>query len=79
MRKAEVRWMAPASLWDALSADGPTEVLRRPTIFRFASDTFIEDAQAVLESAPEKMADYVARAETWRTPRAGLKTGMPAG
>ena len=65
-----VRWTSPAPLWRAAAAAGATaerrEQLRRPALLRFASDTFMEDLIALLENDPARLADKVARYETWR-------------
>lgn len=69
--KHEVQWAAPAPLWGeaAASADGATRhAMRRPAILRFASDNFMDEFHAVLEHAPARLGEFLARPETWRTP-----------
>jgi hypothetical protein len=67
----EVQWAAPTPLWGeaAASADGATRgAMRRPAILRFASDNFMDEFHAVLEHAPARLGEFVARPETWRAP-----------
>lgn len=60
-------WIAPPPLW-AGARDGvdPSADIARPALLRFASDVFMEELLAVLQRDPARVADYVARAETWR-------------
>lgn len=61
----QVQWVAPSPLWPTVtSAD--SVAMRRPVLLRFASDTFMEDFAAILENAPAKIADQVARGESFR-------------
>ncbi|MFN6339801.1 MAG: hypothetical protein ACK41W_13895 [Cyanobacteriota bacterium] len=56
-------WAAPRPLWrGAASPD------LAPAILRFASDAFMEQLIALLEQDPARLADHVAREETWRVP-----------
>lgn len=56
-------WAAPRPLW--AGADPPDLA---PAILRFTSDSFMEELIAVLEQDPSRLADLVARSETWRVP-----------
>lgn len=60
-------WYTPHPLWREIPR--PEMPARRgvPVILRFATDTFMEDLIAVLESGdPERLAQLVAQPETWR-------------
>jgi hypothetical protein len=69
---AQIQWLAPPPLWQELSTDADTTAFRSPSILRFATDTFMQDLHSVLANAPQTLRDYVAQAETWRNPGAGL-------
>jgi hypothetical protein len=75
---AHIQWLAPAPLWQELSAEGDATAFRSPTILRFATDTFMQDLHSVLLNAPQTLRNYVAQAETWRNPGAGLDYSAPA-
>jgi hypothetical protein len=70
--KTQVQWLAPSLLWQELSSAKDLTAYRRPAILRFATDTFMQDLQSVLQTAPPTLRNYVAAAENWRTPAAGL-------
>lgn len=66
------QWTAPSPVWAAAAndTDDPARtVFRQPAILRFATDTFMDDLMAVLESDPSKLVDYLAQPETWRGPQ----------
>ncbi len=69
---AHIQWLAPSPLWQELSTASDPSSFVSPTILRFATDTFMQDLQSVLANAPQTLRNYVARAETWRNPGAGL-------
>jgi hypothetical protein len=60
-------------LWPAFTAGTGLDAFKRPTVLRFAKDTFMEDLQQVLKNRAGDLHAYVARPETWRTPAAGLR------
>lgn len=68
-----VVWHTAAPLWrDALrDADASRQRFQRPEILRFATDTFMDDLQAVLADDPDRVGEFVARPETWRDPAVG--------
>ncbi len=67
-----VEWRTPAPLWDLAIADGgPRPRLRQPALLRFDAESFMEDIAGVLTDAPERLADFVAKPETWEEPDAG--------
>jgi hypothetical protein len=57
-----VAWTAPSPTWDDATAAGMTQ----PLLLRFASDRFMEEAGAVLATAPDALAGYVAVPESHR-------------
>jgi hypothetical protein len=67
------QWTAPSPFWAAAAEDAtdPARVVfRRPAILRFATDTFMEELLALLESDPTRLPAYLAQPETWRGPSA---------
>lgn len=67
---SQVRFFSPSPLWDDLA--GAPARFRAPALLRFAGDDFIDQYQAVLDTAPRGLRGFVARPETWRKPAAGL-------
>ena len=65
-----VQWTTPAPLWPRAAAGPATRARRtellRPSLLRFASDSFMEDLLALLEQNPAALGGLVARPETWR-------------
>lgn len=65
-----VQWTTPAPLWPQAAAAQATEARRaellRPSLLRFASDSFMEDCIALLEQNPAALGGHVAQPETWR-------------
>lgn len=70
--KTAVQWLAPPPLWQELSSTSDLAAYRRPAILRFATDTFMQDLQSILQNAPQTLRNYVAAGETWKTPATGL-------
>jgi hypothetical protein len=68
----QVQWQSAQPLWPTLSIQSDLSPYRRPTILRFATDTFMQDLQAVLQGAPQTLGNYVAAGENWRAPAAGI-------
>lgn len=68
-----VAWHTAAPLWQDALRDADARRLRfhRPEILRFGTDTFMADLEAVLADEPARLAEFVARPETWREPAAG--------
>lgn len=56
-------WASPRPLWRGAATPG-----RAPTILRFASDEFMEQLIGLLATDPARLAEHVARFESWRTP-----------
>ena len=73
--KHTVRWCAPAPLWARQTtagingADDPAAA--RPTVLRFANDNFMDELLALVDDAPERIAELRVQAETWRKPGVG--------
>lgn len=67
-----VTWLTASPLWKRAQEDGvDTTRLRRPAIVRFASDRFMEDLQAVLDTAPSGFTDLIAQRETQQDTKRG--------
>jgi hypothetical protein len=78
MVKTAVQWMGASPLWTELNAANDKTSLRQPTLLRFATDTFMQDLQAALDTDASTLAGFVAQPETWRAPAAGLNAGAAA-
>ncbi len=65
-----VQWTAPSPLWEAAigqrSAVSRRADLSRPSILRFATDSFMDDFMQMLAADPKKLDQYIALPETWR-------------
>jgi hypothetical protein len=69
--KDRIQWAAPSPLWASVAGAAEESVrgaVRRPTMLRFATDTFMEDFLRVLEANPTGLTNYLAEPETWRGP-----------
>ena len=69
--KDQLQWAAPSPLWAEATKNANPAVrraLRQPALLRFASDTFMDDFAALLESEPSRLGEYIAMPETWRAP-----------
>lgn len=68
--KETVQWTAPSPLWEQAlainSALNRRKELSRPSILRFATDSFMDDFLKMLATDPKKLDNYVALPETWR-------------
>ncbi len=73
LQRHDIGWLAPAPTWhragDLTQVPGRQRLLR-PTIMRFADDSFMEQLLALLAYYPESLAEWEARAETWERPMA---------
>jgi hypothetical protein len=72
--------MAPSPLWSEARAAGDAPALQRPSILRFASDSFMDEFLAMLEADPSRLGELRAMPETWRgpAPRPDTVEPMPA-
>src|SRR5215213_966096 len=65
-----VQWTTPSPLWEtAISQSTAVErraELSRPTILRFATDSFMDDFMRMLANDPKKLNQYIVLPETWR-------------
>jgi hypothetical protein len=69
--KDQVQWAAPSPLWAEAAGSANAAVrraLRQPALLRFATDSFMDDFTALLESEPSRLGEYIALPETWRAP-----------
>lgn len=67
-----IQWLAPSPLWNEFAAAADKTAFRSPALLRFATDTFMQDLQSLLASAPGNLRQYIAQPETWQAPNAGL-------
>jgi hypothetical protein len=72
MAKHSVLWASPQPLWGRFGAVNAAAFTaldqRRPALLRFASDEFMQQTLAILESDPRRIGETLARPETWRNP-----------
>ena len=69
----QVQWTAPTPFWGAVPdpVDDGRLALRRPTILRYATDSFMELFQQTLDQDPATLVQFEAQFENWQTPTAG--------
>ena len=72
-KQPNILWMAPSPLWGEQSAwmrvpGSGQGLMARPVILRFANDLFMDEMIAMLTHTPWRLAEWVARPETWRNP-----------
>ncbi len=71
------RWVAAPPLWaaDPAGFDATAlDTLQRPTLLRFTGDDFMQRLLDLLQHAPQRLDELIARPETWR----GLQPETPA-
>lgn len=65
-----VQWTTPSPLWETAISRSTAQLRRaelsRPTILRFATDSFMEDFLKMTENDPKRLDQYIAQPETWR-------------
>ena len=71
VNKPQVQWMAPSLLWSDPAFIGSMMHLQRPVLLRFRSDSFMRDFMAILQQQPDRLKEYIAKPETFRTPPLG--------
>ncbi|MCP4378549.1 MAG: hypothetical protein GY794_20530 [bacterium] len=75
--KHSIQWQAPMPLWAENSSTGirihNEDLAPYPSILRFATDTFMQDMIDVMQENPKRIAEWVAKPETWREPMATPK------
>ena len=84
LTETHVEWTMPAPLWSQTGDPALAEDRRRfrtPMILRFATDSFMDDFLNLLNTAPERLMEFVAVPEKWDEPpnepvRAVEKSGM---
>jgi hypothetical protein len=67
----QYQWTAPSPLWAEAAGSGDASVraaMQRPALLRFATDTFMDDFLAMLETDSSRLGGYLAQPETWRSP-----------
>src|ERR1700675_3580362 len=68
-----VEWTAASPIWPSLTSATDPDARRpfnRPSLLRFAVDTFMDDFIAMLDVDPMRLGEFAARPETWRGPGA---------
>jgi len=60
-------WTSAAPLWAETNSSDLSDI-KRPTILRFARDSFMDEFAQVLAAQPARLGDYLAQPETWRDP-----------
>lgn len=76
-----VQWTAPSPTWHTLTgtaATAPSPAFTRPTLLRFATDSFMDDYTGTLDVDPLRLAEFTARPETWRGPSGAVQPTAPA-
>jgi len=69
----QYQWTAPSPLWAEAADPRHPELraaLQRPSLLRFATDTFMEEFLGTMEADPSRLGGYLAQPETWRSPAA---------
>ena len=83
-RQPALRWLGPLPIW---ARPGPLGLRLsdaagsgRPAILRFNHDDFMQEYFDTLQRHPERLAEWLARPETWRRPMSapGREAGPPA-
>ena len=65
----DTKWLSPASLWPEYANDANnSDNFKRPTILRFNGDDFMAELQSLMSLHPERLSEYKAQPETWRSP-----------
>lgn len=68
--ETQIQWTSPSPLWNgALQNSGAAvkTAMRQPALLRFASDSFMEDLFALLQSGhPENIGEQIAQPESYR-------------
>lgn len=72
----EQQWVTAAPLWER-ERSAPAR-MQRPALLRFASDTFMEDLEGLLQTDPRRLADHLAHHESFRArPLGQLRNWTP--
>jgi hypothetical protein len=75
-----VEWTAASPTWPLLTNGTDPAAARafnRPSILRFATDSFMDDFVAMLDVDPMRLGEFAARPETWRGPAASVTPTPP--
>src|SRR3954447_22333101 len=64
MIQHHVQWVTASPLWHD-AADDPAR-MQRPSLLRFASDQFMDELQGLLDAEPRRLAEHLARPESFR-------------
>lgn len=76
MASENVQWQTASPLWEEAlkDTDSAKKRFNRPAILRFASDTFMEDLETILNTTPTGVTGTVVQYETWEKEGAGWLT-----
>ena len=69
-----IDWVSPPPLWGEqidFTQDPARLAFRSPAVLRFATDAFMEEFLASVDTAPDRLRQLVARPEVWPSPLAG--------
>ena len=69
-----IDWVSPPPLWGEqidFTQDPARLAFRSPAVLRFATDAFMEEFLASVDTAPDRLRQLVARPEVWTSPLAG--------
>jgi len=76
--KHGIEWYAPLPIWARNSSlgisDPSSDEAGKPSILRFATDSFMEDLLQLVQKRPDLLKEQIARPETWRQP---METSKP--
>ena len=78
MIQHQEQWVTAAPLWSSASKGPDTSSMRRPTLLRFTSDTFMNDLNTILRTEPRGLVDRIATASSYRDRPAGAPSGWQA-
>lgn len=76
-----VQWVTAAPFWSELGQMGDRQrsrQFRQPALLRFATDTFMDELNVLLASAPSQVAALRAKPETWRGHEPTLPVALPS-
>ena len=77
-----VQWVTAAPFWSELTQSGQVRdkrQFRQPALLRFATDTFMDDLNALLATAPTLVVGLRAKPETWRGHEPTRPVALPSG
>lgn len=76
--QAQVHWMTASPLWEPMRQAGQSHAIQRPALLRFASDTFMEDLNTLLQQDPSQLRTSVAKPESFHAHPLGAPAAWTA-